>query len=164
MFGHSRGGGGAILHAAHSPGVAALVTWAAISRVLRWSPDTAAEWRERGYTEIVNTRTGDVLQLNCTLLDECEQLGETTLNIRAAAAKITIPWLIAHGSEDETVPTDDAHDLYAAAGGNRADSVTLHLVPGGNHTFGASHPLGEVPEMLRDVVQRSADFFANHVR
>jgi dipeptidyl aminopeptidase/acylaminoacyl peptidase len=164
VFGHSRGGGGAILHSADNPGVAALVTWAAVSRVLRWSPGAAEEWRTRGYTEIVNARTGDVLRLNCTLLEECELLAETTLNIRAAAAKITAPWLIVHGSGDETVPTDDSHALYAAAGGAAADNVTLHVVQGGNHVFGASHPLRAVPEMLRDVVRRTADFFAGHVR
>lgn len=164
VFGHSRGGGGAILHAARSPGVAALVTWAAISRVLRWSPDAAAKWRAAGCTDVVNTRTGDVLKLNSTLLAECERLGESTLNIRAAAGRITCPWLIVHGSEDESVPADEAHELYAAAGGAESDDVTLHMVAGGDHVFGGSHPLGEVPVMLRDVVRRTADFFARHVR
>ncbi|MGK2935441.1 MAG: alpha/beta hydrolase family protein, partial [Gemmatimonadaceae bacterium] len=50
VFGHSRGGGDAILHAARSPGVAALVTWAAISHVLRWLPAAAEQWRRLGFT------------------------------------------------------------------------------------------------------------------
>ena len=38
VVGHSRGGGIAVLQAASDPRVRALVTWAAISSVERWSP------------------------------------------------------------------------------------------------------------------------------
>jgi uncharacterized protein len=163
VFGHSRGGGDAILHTASSPGVAALVTWAAISHVLRWLPAAAEQWRRLGYTEVVNARTGDVLRLNRTLLDECERLSGSDLDIERAAANVSVPWLLVHGAADESVPLEDAHRLHAAAGGSRASHVELAIVEGGNHVFGGGHPLGEVPEMLRAVVARTADFFAAHV-
>lgn len=164
VFGHSRGGGDAILHAARSPGVAALVTWAAISHVLRWLPAAADQWRRLGYTEVVNTRTGDVLRLNTTLLDECERLSQSELDIERAAASITVPWLLVHGTADESVPVDDAHRLLAAAGSAGAPHVELAILEGANHVFGGGHPLGEVPEILRALVARTADFFAAHVR
>jgi uncharacterized protein len=164
VFGHSRGGGGAILHSARSGGVAALVTWAAIAHVLRWLPNDAERWRVRGYTEVVNTRTGDVLRLDATLLDECERLSGTELNIERAAAGVTAPWLLVHGTADESVLVEDAHRLYAAAGGPGAERVALWIVDGANHVFGAAHPLVEVAPALRDVVRRTADFFAAHVR
>lgn len=164
VFGHSRGGGDAILHTARSSGVAALVTWAAISHVLRWLPAAAEQWRRLGYTEVVNARTGDVLRLNTTLLDECERLSASDLDIERAASEIDVPWLLVHGTADESVPLDDAHRLYAAAGGSDASHVELAMLEGGNHVFGGGHPLGEPPEMLRTLVARTADFFAAHVR
>ncbi|HUF65336.1 MAG TPA: alpha/beta hydrolase [Gemmatimonadaceae bacterium] len=164
VFGHSRGGGDAILHAARSPDVAALVTWAAISHVLRWLPAQADEWRSRGFTEVVNARTGDVLRLNVGLLEECERLGDTDLNIERAAARITIPWLLVHGTADESVPVTDAYRLYAAAGDGSAPHIQLAILDGANHVFGGAHPLGDPPEVLRRLVSRTADFFATHLR
>jgi dipeptidyl aminopeptidase/acylaminoacyl peptidase len=163
MFGHSRGGGDAILHASRSSGVAALVTWAAIGHVLRWMSATRDDWRQRGYIEVVNSRTGDVLRVNSTLLEECERDGEETLNIERGAASLRVPWLIVHGSDDETVPVADAERLYAAAGGARNKRVELEIVPGGNHVFSAAHPLKEIPELLRGVVARTAGFFEKHL-
>lgn len=164
VFGHSRGGGDAILHTARSSSVAALVTWAAISHVLRWLPAAAEQWRRLGHTEVVNARTGDVLRLNRTLLDECERLSGSDLDIERAASEIDVPWLLVHGTADESVPLDDAHRLYAAAGGSGAPHVELAIVEGGNHVFGGGHPLREPPDMLRTLVARTADFFAAHVR
>jgi alpha-beta hydrolase superfamily lysophospholipase len=164
VFGHSRGGGDAILHTARSPEVAALVTWAAIAHVLRWLPAQAEEWRNRGFTEVVNARTGDILRLNVTLLEECERLCESELNIERAASAITVPWLLVHGTADESVPVEDAHRLYAAAGDGNAPRLEFAILDGANHVFGGAHPLGEVKEVLRELVARTADFFATHLR
>jgi uncharacterized protein len=164
VFGHSRGGGVAILHCARSPSVGALVTWAAIGHVLRWMPHEVDEWKQRGYTEIVNARTGDVLPLNVTLLEECERLHETALNVERAAAGLAIPWLLVHGTADESVNVENAHHLYAAAGGPAAANVDLAILQGANHVFGAAHPLGPVPPDLNALVRRTAGFFAAHLR
>lgn len=163
LFGHSRGGGDAILHAASTRDVAALVTWAAISHVLRWMPHQTEEWRKRGYTDIVNTRTGDVLPLNVSLLEECERLAATTLNVERAASEIRVPWLLVHGTADESVKVDDAHALYAAAGGKNASRVQLEIIGGANHVFGAAHPLREISPVLRELVARTVSFFTEHV-
>ncbi|CAN5362267.1 hypothetical protein BH23GEM2_BH23GEM2_15760 [soil metagenome] len=164
VFGHSRGGGDAILHTARSPDVAVLVTWAAIAHVLRWLPAEAEEWRRRGFTEVVNARTGDVMRLNVTLLEECERLSDTELNIERAAAAVTVPWFLVHGTADESVPVEDAHRLYAAAGDGSAPHVQLAILDGANHVFGGAHPLGDPPEVLRRLVARTADFFSTHLR
>lgn len=69
LFGHSRGGGTAVLFAAGEPGVQALVTWAAIATVHRWSDEVVSQWRRNGKIDIVNARTGEVLPLYPNLLD-----------------------------------------------------------------------------------------------
>ena len=159
LFGHSRGGGTAILHTASDPEVRALVTWAAISKVRRMSDDDVRVWRERGYTDIFNSRTRQNMRLGTALLDEIELLENTKLNIPAAAKKISVPWLIVHGDADETVPLSDGEKLADLSPG----FGTLWSVEGGNHGFSASHPVVEPAPTLALVVRGTVAFFAEHL-
>jgi alpha-beta hydrolase superfamily lysophospholipase len=159
IFGHSRGGGMAILFAAtEAANVNALVTWAAISYPNRWSPEDVITWRKRGHTDITNSRTGQVMRLETDLLDDVELHGKTKLNIAAAAGKIRAPWLIIHGTADETVPSSEAEHLHSLSKG----MSTLRLIEGANHGFGATHPLGKAPPALEQVVQETAKFFVRN--
>jgi alpha-beta hydrolase superfamily lysophospholipase len=159
LFGHSRGGGMAILYAAaEAADVSSLVTWAAISYPNRWSPEDVITWRKRGHTEITNSRTGQVMRLETDLLDDVELHGKTKVNIEAAAAKIKVPWLIIHGTADETVPSSEAEHLHSLSKG----TSTLRLIEGANHGFSAMHPLNEVPPVLGKVVLETAKFFVRN--
>jgi dienelactone hydrolase len=156
LFGHSRGGGMAIVYtAAEGSNVNSLVTWAAISYPNRWSPEDVVTWRRRGFTDITNSRTGDVMRLETDLLEDVEQHGKTKLNIEGAAAKIRVPWLIVHGTADETVPSTEAERLHSAAKG----VSTLRLIEGSGHTFEAKHPLNQIPTSLERVVKETTTFF-----
>lgn len=159
LFGHSRGGGTAILFtAAEASMVSSLVTWAAISYPTRWSPEDVLTWRKRGYTEITNSRTGQVMRLETDLLDDVELYAKTKLNIESAAHKIKVPWLIVHGIADETVPSTEAEHLHSVSTG----VSTLRLIKGANHGFDAKHPLTEVPPILEKVVQETVKFFVRN--
>jgi uncharacterized protein len=136
LVGHSRGGGIAILQAARDPRVQALVTWAAISSVERWPSAQRSSWRAAGKTDIQNARTGQVLPLYTDVLDDIEQ-NASALDIEAAGRQIRIPWLLIHGTEDESVPFAEAERLKAASA--RPDTRLLPI-EGGGHTFGAVHP------------------------
>lgn len=159
LFGHSRGGGIAILHAARDSGVRALVTWAAISSTNRWPPEVVAEWRQRGFIDIANARTGDVIPLSIELLQEVEQYGETRLNIAAAASRIDVPWLILHGEEDETVNVSEGQRL-ASLGGPKTEWAPL---AGVNHSFGGKHPLPEVTPTLAAAAEQTVAFFERNL-
>ena len=159
LFGHSRGGGIAILStAAADSDVGSLVTWAAISFPTRWSKEDVATWRRRGYAEITNSRTGQIMRLGTDMLDDVEMHGQTKLNIEAAAAKIKVPWLIVHGTADETVPSSEAERLHALSPG----VSTLRLIKGADHGFGAKHPLTEIPPVLEKVVLETVKFFVRN--
>jgi uncharacterized protein len=159
LFGHSRGGGVAILFtAAEGSNVNSLVTWAAISYPNRWSPEDTLTWRKRGYAEITNSRTGQVMRLETDLLDDVELHGKTKLNIQGAGGKIRVPWLIVHGTGDETVPSSEAEHLHSLSKG----LSTLRLIEGANHGFGATHPLGKAPPVLEEVVLETAKFFVRN--
>jgi alpha-beta hydrolase superfamily lysophospholipase len=159
LFGHSRGGGMAILFAAAEGSmVNSLVTWAAISYPGRWSPEDVLTWRKRGYADITNSRTGQVMRLGTDLLDDVELHGKAKLNIEAAAGKIKVPWLIVHGTGDETVPSSEAEHLHSLSKG----VSTLRLIEGANHGFDAKHPLSEVPAVLKQVVEETVKFFVRN--
>ncbi len=159
LFGHSRGGGVAILHASLDREVKALVTWAAISTTFRWPRPQVAEWRGRGYTDIHNARTGQNMRLGTAILDEVEALGNSKLDISAAARRIDIPWLIVHGDADETVPVKEGELLSELAPGRS----TLWTVEGAGHTFGAAHPVTDAPPTLALVTRGTVRFFAEHL-
>jgi uncharacterized protein len=70
------------------------------------------------------------------------------LDILRAAARVAVPWLLVHGTHDESVPFAEAERLKAVATG---PNFRLLPVAGGGHTFGAVHPWrGSTPEL--DVV------------
>ncbi len=158
LLGHSRGGGVAILHAAANQEVKVLATWAAISHVLRWTPSDVITWRERGYVDIVNARTGQVMKLGTSLLDDVEANASSTLDIAAAASRIRVPWLILHGDQDETVPRAEAERLHELSRG----SSTLRILKA-DHGFNAKHPFNEVPESLHIAIGETLDFFEQHL-
>jgi dienelactone hydrolase len=156
LVGHSRGGGVAILQAGRDDRVRALTTWAAISHVDRYAGQED-EWRARGHIVIENSRTKEQLPLYTELLDDIERNRRGSLDIRAAAARITVPWLIIHGTADPTVPSAEAEALATASG---RPSTELLLVTGAGHTFGATHPLGSESAELRQVIDRTVEWMA----
>lgn len=135
LLGHSRGGGTAVLAAAEGA-ADALVTWAAVATFDRWDDQVKEEWRRTGRVHVANARTGQDMPLDITLLDDLERNGRR-LDVEAAAARIRVPWLILHGTDDASVPADEARRLKRASD---APATRLALIDGAGHTFGASHP------------------------
>lgn len=161
LVGHSRGGGLAVLHAARDARVRALVTWAAVGSFLWWPDDDLRRWRAEGKIDVVNTRTGQVLPIYRDALDDLEANGAKALNVPAAAGRVTVPWLIVHGTEDTSVPPTEAEHLRAAS---RSPATELWLVEGAGHTFGAKHPwAGSTPD-LDQVMDRTVRFLSEALR
>ena len=160
LFGHSRGGGMAVLHTARDERIAALATWASIATVKRWPMDEMDAWRDRGYAEFPNTRTGQIMRVGRNLLDEVVKHASGRLDITRAAAVIRCPWLIVHGDADETVPVGEADRLHVATAG-RAE---LLRVPGATHGFNVTHGFAEPSPELHLVLDRTVGFFAEALR
>lgn len=148
LVGHSRGGGNAILAASHAPWcdrIRALVTWASVATFDRYSPQEKEAWRRDGSYPVVNARTGQQLALGIDLLEDLEQHG-SELDILAAASRLRAPWLIVHGSGDESVALESANRLAGAAGGKKE----LLILEEANHTFGSRHPfVGPTPHLIQ---------------
>ncbi|HET7038389.1 MAG TPA: alpha/beta fold hydrolase [Gemmatimonadales bacterium] len=159
LFGHSRGGGVSLLQAASDREVRALVTWSAIGTAHRWGKETVARWRAAGRLDVTNQRTGQVLPLYLDALDELDADVEGRLDLPAAAARVSCPWLQIHGEADETVPVAEAKRLHRhAAAGSR-----FITVPRGSHTFGARHPWGGVTRELELAMDQTVGWFTAYL-
>ena len=160
LMGHSRGGGVALLQASKDPRIEALVTWATIGMVDRWSAGAKADWRARGRLDVVNSRTSQVLPLYLEVLEEVEQQRSNRLDLEMAAREVKAPWLLLHGEEDDSVPTAESERLHAASG---QATTELKIVTGAGHTFGAKHPLEGIPETLERTMQATLSWFGTHL-
>ncbi len=160
VLGHSRGGGIAVLETAADARIRALVTWAAISTVERWSASQRAAWRAAGTQQVTNARTGLVLPQYPDVLDDIEHNAEA-LDIERAAARVAVPWLIVHGSADDAVAPLEGERLAAAAPPGRSRFL---VVDGAGHTFGAAHPWKGSTPALDQVLDATLAFFAAELR
>jgi pimeloyl-ACP methyl ester carboxylesterase len=160
LVGHSRGGGMAVLYTARDPRVKALVTWAAISTVERWPDDEErARWRSAGSLDVVNSRTGQVLPLYTDVLDDVESRA-AELDILEAAERVTVPWLIIHGSDDSSVSIAEGERLARAAAPGTSRFVR---VDGAAHTFGAAHPWQGSTAALDLVMKETVGWLSRHL-
>ena len=159
LFGHSRGGGEAILAAAEDPRVDALVTWASIADIpARWTAEQAAAWGRGETVEVANQRTGQMMPIGPGYWRDV-QMNRERLDVGRAAASLTIPWLIVHGEDDTSVPPSEGRALFDAAG----EETELLLVEGTGHTFGAVHPYAGATPELRAAADATVEWFGQHL-
>lgn len=158
LFGHSRGGGEAVLTAAGDARVKSLVTWAAISHVDRWTPEQVATWKAGGTVEIENARTKQMMPVGPGYWRDLEE-NRDRLDVLAAAGRVTVPWLIVHGDADASVPVDEARELFEAAG----DNAELLVVEGADHGFNGKHPYAGATPELRIAAEATLDWFGAHL-
>ncbi|MEY3586655.1 MAG: hypothetical protein RLZZ243_1719 [Bacteroidota bacterium] len=138
LIGHSRGGGAVILAGskfANSYPISSIHTWAAISDIgMRFpSGEELEKWKKDGVRYVKNGRTKQDLQQYFTLYEDFKN-HESELNIQQAIQKLRIPISIHHGDQDSSVPITEGESLA------QWSNVTLRLIPGADHVFGASHP------------------------
>lgn len=158
VFGHSRGGAMAVVHAAEDGGYRGVAAWAALDGFDRWDETSKALWRRRGVLEVLNARTGQVLPMGVHMLDDLERHA-ARFDVRASAARLRAPLLLVHGTADPVVPLDCSRALHAAA----PCAEPLMLVEGEGHTLGATHPLGQAGPALARALETTAAWLARRV-
>jgi fermentation-respiration switch protein FrsA (DUF1100 family) len=122
--------------------------------------DDRTRWRRDGKLDVVNLRTGQVLPVFLDALDDLEQ-HRRELDILAAAARVKVPWLIVHGTGDESVPAEEGLALERASGSPQTEVLR---VEGGSHTLGVRHPwAGSTPEFDL-ALRRTVQFFSDAMR
>jgi len=154
LLGHSRGGGTAILFASQYDNIDCLITWASISSFDNYL-SRRIEWRENGYIEFENVRTKQMMRMNVGFLNDLDR-NSTKRNILKAESRLGLPHLIVHGYDDESVPYQDAQNLFDAS----SKSITrLEIIRGGTHTFGITHPFTGSNPVFDSVINKTTEWF-----
>jgi len=156
LIGHSRGGGLACIMASENNAVKKLITWAAVSDFKSRFPkdEKLEEWKEKGVYYVKNGRTKqDMPHFYQFYKDFIEN--EKRFNIKKSVNNLDIPYLIIHGENDETVSSDNAHQLK-----NSANHAHLKFIKNATHTFNTSQPWEKngMSTELKQVTELSIDF------
>lgn len=160
IVGHSRGGGMALCLARETPRIGAVVTWAAIGTARRHTEQEVAAWRKAGTIEILNQRTRQYLPLDYVVVEDYLKHEHDRFNIPLAAATIARPWLLIHGTADETVPVSEARALAECAADPRSEAL---FVEGAGHTFGTVHPWAGPTAHSEQLFDATARFLSRHL-
>ena len=147
ILGSSMGGTVALLLAARKKRVKALATIAApihpekITETLL-TQDEVLNWRQTGFITYHGRR------INISFLDDVQKL-----NVPQAAKTISCPALIIHGDRDQTVPVEEAYELY----GQLACTKKLCILEG------ADHRLSE-PRWMEQALEESVKWLVGNLQ
>ncbi|MCX7878651.1 MAG: alpha/beta fold hydrolase [Ignavibacteria bacterium] len=154
LIGHSRGGGTSLIKASEDKRIKAIVTLASIAKFDRYTDKIKKEWREKGYIEIPNYRTGQIMRMNVDYLNDLEK-NNFRLDIYRAVRNLTIPLLIIHGREDLSVKFTDAEKIYECSDKMISELVILDST---GHTFGTEHPFKGTTAVFDKVIELIVKF------
>jgi pimeloyl-ACP methyl ester carboxylesterase len=156
LIGHSRGGGMGILAAAKFPQINKLITWAAVSDFSGRFNFDMEKWKIDGVTQVANSRTGQMLPHNYSFYTDFVS-NRKELDIPSLAKELKIPWLIAHGQDDQAVCISNADYLKTLN-----SQAPLIIIKEADHTFGGSHPWKEksLPPKLEALADSTINFIA----
>ena len=117
-------------------------------------PKLLQEWERQGVYHVLNGRTGQRMPIYYQMYRDFMAKREA-LDVGQAIRSLDKPLLIIHGGEDPSVPVEAARQLHRW----KPDSK-LHVIKGGNHVFGGSHPCeaGTLPEHAGELVETSLNF------
>ena len=158
LIGHSRGGAVSILTAKQNSTVTAVSVWASIAKIDRYTERQKKEWREKGYLEVVNSRTKQIMRLNVSLLDDIEKNKPASLNIEKAVGSLDCKFQIIHGEQDVTVPVKEAKQLYEWSNKSKSE---LSIIASTGHTFNITHPFKGMNDKFETVLSKTLKFFNN---
>lgn len=125
FVGHSMGGAVGVLRAAADPRIDLLVSLAGMIETHGFA--------QRKFGEL--TPDQDVMwdkpecPLSTTFMEDMQAIGSTLPSV----AKVTVPWLLVHGTEDTVVPVQEAQAAAAAA--PDPEQVELVEFEGADHLF-----------------------------
>ena len=125
--GHSMGGAVGVLRAAQDTRIRLLVSLAGMVHTKDFAE------REFGMVKPGEGFMWDnpACPLSQAYMDDLRKIG----NVLPSASKITAPWLLVHGTEDDVVPIQDSRDIVAQAG----QPKKLIELPGAGHVFAEGH-------------------------
>ena len=163
ILGHSRGGHTAVVAAAEYSEIQCLVTWSAVADYnKRWSDEMIKDWKSKGYTEIKNSRTGQILPLDKIVYDDAIENADRLIAINRVK-ELYIPSMFIAGKSDETVPYSESEKLFRAS---PSSDKEIRLIDNAGHTFQISHPFKEeeFPPEFNEALDLTEGWFLDYLR
>lgn len=145
LVGHSRGGSVTIIKTCEDERVTRGISWSAPADLAaRWTPSEYESWQKEGVFYVVNGRNGESLPLYWQLAEDMEA-NQNRFDLEQQVQQLSKPLMVAHGTEDEAVPQEEALKLKSWN-----SQIKLELIPGASHTYGGYHPYPEnkLPQSL----------------
>jgi pimeloyl-ACP methyl ester carboxylesterase len=121
--GHSMGGAVGVLRTSSDDRISALISLAGMVYTKIFAevefgdetPDSGFMWEDED------------CPLSSTYINDMNAID----NVLDKASQITVPWLLVHGTEDDVVPVQESHDIFAKA----SSSTELEILDGCGHVF-----------------------------
>ena len=156
LMGHSRGGGISILKAKEDTRVKKICTWASVNEFSKyWTKDELEKIKRDGVVYVGNARTKQSMPIKWQLYENYFA-NLSRLFVPDAVKQMQIPFLIIHGTKDETIPVEAAIEMK---GWNNQSE--LLLIENSNHNFGGKHPYNEntLTTDLETALKTTIEFF-----
>ena len=157
IIGHSKGGVAALLYCSlFETNIKKVCTWASPFDFHRsWNSKFRSKWRADGVQYIKNARTNQMMPLDISVLDDLEH-NEEKYSLANASKKLSIPYLIMQGTDDQAVKMEEFNLLK-----KHFTKAATHIIVDANHVFGASHPYveKELPKHTQELVKETKAFF-----
>jgi pimeloyl-ACP methyl ester carboxylesterase len=156
IIGHSRGGAVALLSSFSNNNVNAYSVWGSVDKLDRYTERQKREWRDKGFIEVINSRTNQMMRVNLEVLEDIERIIKSNYNIEMAVRKLNKPLLIVHGEQDLTVPIAEAEMIYERC---NKELTKFIKIPNAGHTFDIVHPFENSNYKFDLVLNETKNFF-----
>ncbi len=138
LMGHSRGGGLSILKTKEDTRIKKVCTWGSPNEFSKyWTQEELDKIKEEGVAFIGNARTRQMMPIKWQMYENYFA-NLPRLFVPDVVKQMQIPFLIVHGTEDETIPVQAAIDMHSWN-----EKSELLLLEKGNHSLGGKHPYTE---------------------
>ena len=157
LIGHSRGGGSALIKASENPEIKRVITWAGVSDLkIKFNEGTPGvkQWENDGVMYVENSRTKQMMPHFFQFYKDFKK-NEDRLSVQAAVENLKIPYLVIHGTNDQSVLPFEGENLFSWNEKNK-----IERIHGADHVFSARHPWksDKLPDDLKKVIYLSIDF------
>jgi len=162
IIGHSRGGHTAVVAAAEYSNIQCLVSWSAVANYNeRWTDKMISDWKNKGYTEISNARTGQIMKVGKIVYEDALENSDRLTAINRVK-DLYIPCLFIAGKEDESVPFSDTVNLHKQC---PSSDKEIRLIPRAGHTFNTAHPFEEedFSQKFNEVLEFTEGWFLEYL-
>ena len=155
LVGHSRGAAISVIHANKDARIQKVASWAGpYTFDTFFNPKILTYWEKRRTIFYDDRWTGQKLPIHFQIMEDYRK-NKNVLNPANAFQQLAIPVLQVHGTEDPTVPYEQAEQI------NQQQNVELLTLQGADHHFGGIHPWNDVslPKDAALVVEQTIQFF-----